>query len=151
NRGVFIGALGEIGGGGAVDYLIREVQRDSYYAIEALFHTGRPKALPVLEKHLDKLRKSGKADELDLATNQIAVLRLKHKDPRGMLLGLAEDRKQSDWMRTGALQALGHYDVTPHSDRLLRLYRADTDDRMRMFCIRLLCDLPGIKITEAMI
>jgi hypothetical protein len=54
-------------------------------------------------------------------------------------------------MRTHALEALGYYDKKLFADRLLKLYRTDTDDWMRMFSIRLLRDLPRKDITEAMI
>jgi hypothetical protein len=92
-----------------------------------------------------------KQHDLDLAVAQISVLRLKYRDLREQLIALAEARKQSQWMRTHALEALGHYDKKPLAGRILKLYRTDTDDWMRMFYIRLLRDLPGEDITEAMI
>jgi hypothetical protein len=142
--------LGKIGTPEAVDYLIQELDHGCF-AIKALFETGSPRALPVLEKHLEKLKKKDKPDELDIATAHIAVLRLKHKDPRALLLGLAVDRGQSEWMRSHALQALEHYDAAPLAKLLLELYRQETDDTMRMLCIRVLRDLPGKEITEAMV
>jgi HEAT repeat protein len=143
-------ALGRIGSEAAVDHLIQHLN-DDCFAIEALFETGSPRALPALRKHLDRLRKKEKADELHLAMAEIAVLRLEDKDPRERLMCLSEDRKQSEWMRTHALEALSHYDTASLAVRLLNSYRAEKDDWMRMFYIRLLRDLPGEGITQAMV
>jgi HEAT repeat protein len=150
NRHVYFHVLGSIGTSEAVDYLLQNLD-ESCFAVEALFKSGSPKALPAIEKHLDRLKKKEKVDELHLATAQIAELRLKYEDPREQLVALVEDRKQSQWMRTHALDGLGHYDKKPFADRILKLYRTDTDDWMRMLYIRFLRDLPGKDITEAMI
>jgi len=150
NRHTYYRALGQIGSPEAVDYLI-ECLDDNFFAVEALFETRSPKALPAIEKHLERLQAQKEPNESDLATAQVCVLRLKHADPREHLFALAEDQKQSGKMRTEALDALRHYDRKPFADRLLKLYRAERDDWMRMFLIRLLRDLPGEDITEAMI
>ncbi len=150
NRHIYHGVLGRIGSDEAVDYLIRHVD-EGCFAIEALFETRSPKALPVLEKQLEKLRRQPPAEQLDLVYAQVCVLRLKHKDPRAHLMRLVKDRKQSKSMRQQALAAMRSYDPAPYADDLLALYRAEKDDYTRMFYIRLLRDLPGKKITEAMI
>lgn len=150
NRHVYFRVLGRIGTPEAVDYLLENLN-EGCFAAEALFESGSPKALPALEKYLDRLTKRKKRDDLAIAVAQISVLRLKYKDPREQLITLAEDRKQSQWMRTHALEALGHYYKKPFAGRIVKLYRTDTNDWMRMFYIRLLRDLPGRDITEAMI
>jgi hypothetical protein len=150
NQHLYHAALGRIGTPEAVDYLIQQLDNDCF-AIDALFETRSPRALPVLERHLEKLKKKNKPEELRVACAQIAVLRLKHHDPREHLVALASDRSQSEWMRTIALGALREYDMAPFAGRLLALYRAETDDLMRMRYIRLLRDLPGKEITEAMV
>jgi HEAT repeat protein len=150
NRHSYFRALGHIGTPEAVEYLI-ECLDEGCFAVESLFESGSPKALPAIEKHLNRLQAKKQPDELDLAVAQVSALRLKHADPREHLFVLAEDRKQSQWMRTRALEALGHYDKKPVTERLLKLYRAEPDDWTRMFCIRLLRDLPGNDITEALI
>jgi hypothetical protein len=78
-------------------------------------------------------------------------LRLKHKDPRELLVGLAGDRGQSQWMRSHAIVALQQYDTAPFTRRLVELYRQETDDDLRMLYIRLLADLPGKEVTAAMV
>ncbi len=150
NRNSYFRALGQIGTSEAVDYLI-ECLDEGCFVVEALFKSGSPKALPAIEKYLARLKAKERPNELDLAVAQVSVLRLKHTDPREHLLALAEDRKQSRDMRNHALEALEHYDKKPLAERILKLYRADTDDWTRMFYIRLLKDLPGDDITEAMI
>lgn len=150
NRHIYFRALGQIGSPEAVDYLIERLD-DGCFAVKALFDSGSPKGLPAIEQYLARLKKDKEPDELSLAVAQVSVLRLKHLDPREHLLLLAEDVKQSRWMRTKALEALGHYDRTLVAKRLLKLYRAESDDWTRMFLIRVLRDLPGDDITEAMI
>jgi len=150
NRHIYFHALGRLGTPEAVDYLIEHLN-EGCFAIEALFESRSPKALPVLEKHLDQLKKMKGPDELNLAVAETSVLQLKYKDPREQLMRLAEDRKQSRWMRTHALEALGNHDKRPFIDRILNLYRTDTNDSMRMFYIRLLKDQPGKDVTDAMI
>src|SRR5262249_33233376 len=150
NRHVYFGVLGRVGTPKAVDYLLKHLD-EGCSAVKALFESRSPKALPALEKYLDRLKKKKGRDELDLAVAHISVLRLKYKAPREQLIRLAEDRKQSEWMRTHALEALGHYNLKPFAGRILKLYRTDTDDCMRMFYLRLLQELPGKDITEAMI
>lgn len=150
NRHVYFHVLGRIGSPEAVDYLLEHLD-EGCFAAKALFESSSPKALPALEKYLERLKQMKEPHELDLAVAQISVLRLKYKDPREKLIVLAEDRKQSQWMRTHALEALGHYEKKPFAGRILKLYRTDRDDWMRMFYIRFLRDLPGNDITEAMI
>lgn len=150
NRHCYFHALGRIGTPEAVECLI-ECLGEGCFAVDSLFESGSPKALPAIEKYLSRLRAESNPDELHLATAQVSVLRLKHTDPREHLLALAGDRKQSQWMRTRALEALGHYDKEAIAARLLKFYRAEPDDWMRMFHIRLLRDLPGDDITEALI
>jgi HEAT repeat protein len=150
NHDFYYSALGQLGTPEAVDYLIEHLDKGCS-VIKGLFESGSSKALPAIEKYLEELKKKKKPDALDLAVAQISVLRLKYKDPREQLIALAEDLKQSQWMRTHALQALGQYDKKPYADRILKLYRTDTDDWVRMFYIRLLDDLPGKDITDAMI
>lgn len=150
NRHVYFHALGSIGSAEAVDCLI-ECLDEGCFAVEALFDTRSPKALPALEKYLARLKREETPSELDIAVAQVSVLRLKHTDPREQLLALAEDRKQSNWMRYHALKALGHYDKVPLAKRLLKLYKAEADDRERTIYIRLLADVPGDDITEALI
>jgi HEAT repeat protein len=150
NPHVYFGVLGRLGTTDAVDYLIEHLH-EGCFAVRGLFATGSPKALPALEKYLERLARQDKPDELDLATAQIAVLRLKEKDPRNQLLAWAEDPKQSHWMRTDALEVLSHYDWKSFADRVVRLYRTDPDDWIHLECIRLLRNLPGQEITDAMI
>jgi HEAT repeat protein len=150
NRHIYFGVLGRIGTPEAVDYLLEHLD-EGCFAMEALFESGSRKALPALEKCLNRLKKMKKPEGLDLAVAQVSVLRLKYKDPREQLIALAEDRKQSQWMRSRALEALGHYDKKPLADRILKLYRTDKNDWMRIDYIRLLSDIPGQDITEAMI
>ncbi len=150
NRHIYYSVLGRIGTPEAVDYLLEHLG-EGHFAVKALFESGSPKALPALEKYLERLKKTKEPDELNVATAHIGVLRLKNKDVRAQLIALAEDRKQSQWMRSGALEALGHYDLKPLAKRILQIYRTDKDDWMRMFYVRLLRGLEGKKITEAMI
>lgn len=150
NRHIYFRVLGRIGTPEAVDYLVEHLD-DGCFAVEALFESGSPKALPAIEKYLNRLKEKKQPKELDVAVAKISVLRLKNKDPREQLITLAGDRKQSQWMQTHALEALGQYDKKPFADRILKLYRTETDDWVRMFYIRLLRDLPGKNITEAMI
>ena len=150
NRHIYFFVLGRIGTPDAVDYLLGCLD-EGCFAVEALFESGSPKALPAIEKQLARIKAKEKPDELDLAVAQVSVLCLKHADPREHLLALAMDRKQSTWMQTKALEALGHYDKEPLAGRLLKLYRAEADDWTRMIYIRLLRDLPGHDITESLI
>jgi HEAT repeat protein len=150
NRLVYFCVLGRIGTPEAVDYLLEHLDKGCFVA-KALFESRSPKALPALEQYLDRLKKIKGRSDLDLAVTQICLLRLKFKDPREQLIRLAEDRKQSEWMRWDALEALENYDKKPFAGRILKVYRTETDDTMRMICIHLLQDLPGTDITEAMI
>jgi HEAT repeat protein len=150
NRHIYSGVLGRIGSPEAVDYLLEHLH-EGCFAVEALFESGSSKALPALEDHLARLKKLKEPDELDLAVTQVSVLRLKSKDPRQQLVALGEDARESRWMRTNALQALSHYDKRPFASRILKLYQKDRDEWVRMDCIRLLQDLPGNDITEAMV
>jgi HEAT repeat protein len=150
NRHVYFRALGNIGSADAVDCLIECID-EGCFAVEALFETRSPKALPAIEKYLARLKRETDPDDLDLAVAQVCTLRLKHADPREHLLALAEDRKQSRWMRSRALRALMEYDRAPLVPRLLKLYKAEADDAERTIYIRLLCDVPGDDITEALI
>jgi hypothetical protein len=148
NGHVHLEALGRLATPEAVDYLVDHLDR--YGAVEALFHTDSRRALPALRKHLRKLQNACKPYENDLATTRVCILRLSERDYRDGLLRLGEDLKESEHVRYDALDALCCYDVTPLIPRLLKLYRADTSDDIRLCCIRLLRNHPGEAITVAM-
>jgi hypothetical protein len=43
---------------------------------------------------------------------------------------------------------MGYYDKKPFTQRILTIYRTDSDDDIRMFCIRLLVDMPGTTLPK---
>jgi HEAT repeat protein len=150
NRHIYFRVLGRLATPEAVDYLVDHLD-EGCFAVKALFESGNAKALPALEKYLERLKAKELPSELDLAVARIAILWLKENDPREQLLVWAGDRTQSERLRSGALEALEHYDAKPLADRLLKQYRGDNCDSLHMYYVRLLRDLPGEDITEAMI
>jgi HEAT repeat protein len=146
---IYLQALGRLGTPEAVDCLIEHL--DEYGAVEGLFESRSPRALPALRKHLRKLESSNRRDDIDLSTTRVCILRLSEPDPREALLRWGEDRKELHDVRVHALWALCDYDASPLAARILRLYETDRDNSIRLFCIRLLQDKPGEAITRAMV
>src|SRR5262249_22197033 len=87
---------------------------------------------------------------LALAQTRIALLRLSETDPRDRLLQLAENPKEGERVRSGALAALREYHISPVAARVLKLYTTERDEWVRCGCIWLLRDLELKGITEAM-
>jgi HEAT repeat protein len=162
-------ALGKLATAEAVDFLIKHLEEKVpenapraegctiewnpvYEAAEALGRANDPRALPALEKHLERLKARNRPeDHSSLSATRIAIVRLKHKDPRDPLLELAEDTRGSRDFRGDALLALRGYDrATEHVKRILKIYKDDPNTDIKRFCIWLLADSKLEGITEAM-
>jgi HEAT repeat protein len=149
NRHIYHGALGRLATAEAVQFLIDNL--DEYGAVEALFKSRSPRALPALKKHMEKLQELSKPDDLGLTVTRVAVLRLSEADPREHLMLLAEDTKEDKGLREECLKALRDYEVAPLAPRILKLYTTESDDWFRAKCIRLLKDQKLKGVTEAMV
>jgi HEAT repeat protein len=90
-------ALGKLATPEAVDFIIAHL--DTYRAVEALCATKSAKALPVLKKHLEKLKQQkGPDNSLGLAATRIAIIRLSEEDPRETLMAIFEDAKEAPYL-----------------------------------------------------
>jgi HEAT repeat protein len=92
NFHIYLHALGGIGTPEAVDFIIANLKNSG--AVEALFATRSPRALPALRKHLEALRKSDAPCQIALAATRVSVIRLGSADPRSELLRVAEDGRE---------------------------------------------------------
>ena len=130
-RSCYCEALGKLATPQAVDFLIAHM--DEGHAVEALAQTKSPKALPALQKHLDKLVKAARPDDLDIALTKIAITELNYQDPAPHLLAFGEDRANSEWLRIHALWAMEKYETAPLHPRLLRMFLDDPDLDVKRF------------------
>jgi len=141
-------ALGKLATPEAVEFIIRHL--DESCAPEALFATGSPKALPALQKHLEKMRATGPDDRINIAQTRIAIVRLSHKDPAEPLLALAENIKEDEHVRHNAMTALENYNAARLHPRLLKLFKTDADCYVRRKCVHMLTDSSLEGVTEEM-
>jgi HEAT repeat protein len=148
NKHFHLQALGKLATPEAVDFLIQHL--DVYCAPEALYETRSPRALPALRQHLKRLRRTHSDVESNIAATRIAIVRLSQQDPTLTLLGLAEDAREGEHVRHDAIAALDDYDSSKLHDRLLKLFKGDTDWYVRRQCAHLLTNSSLEGVTEAL-
>ncbi|GEM_PF-5834823 len=149
NGHVHCTAIGRLATPQAVEFLIDHL--DQYGAVEALADTKSPRALSALQRHLDKLTRTTRPEELDFALTKVAVMKLSCQSPAPLLLALAEDRSNNEWLRHHAMITLREYDASALHPRLLRLFRDDPDPDVKRFCVELLKDSSLEGVTEAIV
>jgi HEAT repeat protein len=150
NHHCHLHALGKLATPEAVDFLIEHL--GEYGAVEALFESKSDKALPALQKHLEKLKNSRPGDkESDLAATRVAVIRLSEKDPRETLMKIAEDKDENRQVRWDCFSALHELDAKPFHARILKVYVSERDVDLKSICIRILKDSDLDGVTDAMI
>jgi PBS lyase HEAT-like repeat len=144
NRHYHLEALGRLATPESVDFIIDHLSEDK--AVDALTQSGSKKALPALQRRLEKLQR----EKGDLAATRIAIIRLSHEDCRDALLKIAEDRQENHRARWYAFKAIQEYDTDSYTRRILDVYKVDPDADIKRICIWLLEDRKAEGITEAM-
>lgn len=150
NRHYHLQALGKLATPESVDFIIDHL--GEWMAVDVLYRTGSPKALPALERHLEKLQQRKDSDyESDIAATRIAIIRLSQTDCREALVKIAEDPHENQRARWDAFDALREYDTKKYTRRILEVYKTDSDSSIKRICIWLLAGSKEEGITEAMI